>query len=159
MAAGVKIFLILVVVLSAFLALRSIREWERAEEIESMEKQYASDPVMLYKTVGIKECEYDSRINGERSGAVLLEGDDLVRAVEYLRRHYGDGIEAVLYINAPEANQVRHGQPALLPLKKKDGVYCSVGGPAGSHDMQPFVDFAKKYQSQIEYQAIPNFSL
>ncbi len=127
---------------------------EKKNAITEAEMKYVSDPVMLYQTVGIKYCGYDNREKGKYSGAVFLEGNDLIEAKNYFEKksrgqYTVSEIQAVLYINAPEATENRIGQPALLPLRRKDGVYCALG-LAGSYSMEPFIEFKKKYQKQIE---------
>ena len=128
---------------------------EKENAIKETEMKYANDPVMLYQTVGIKDCgEYTSRNKGERSGAVRLYGKDLTKAKNFLEGKFLDDypaleIEAVLYVNAPEATEDRLGQPALLPLAREGGIYCALG-IAGSYGVEPFVGFRKKYQEQIE---------
>jgi len=117
-------------------------------ESEKMEAEHVDNPVMLYKTVGIEECEYDNRYGGKSSGAVRLEGDDLAKAIAFLGKRY-DGVTAVLYINAPEADEDRRGQPALLPLIQENGKYCALG-VAGSYSVPLFLELEEKYQEQVQ---------
>jgi hypothetical protein len=125
-------------------------EKQKRDGIGQTELRYANDPVMLYRTVGIRDCGNDVRYKGEYSGAVRLKGDDLKRAIAFLEESFGNGITDVLYVNAPEADGQHRdrGQPALLPLKKQNGIYCALG-IAGSYSLPLFREFEKKYQDKI----------
>ena len=113
------------------------------------QSQHTDSHVALYQTVGITLCGSDKTLKGERSGAVRLEGDDLARAIAFVERSYDGDIDVVLYINAPEPIGERRGQPALLPLKHKDGRYC---WPVvvGSYSVPLFLELEGTYQEQIE---------
>lgn len=146
-----KLFIILFIFAIGFLAfvIGTFSSDVYVNDIKQVEVKYVNNPVILYQTVGIKECGYDNRHKGKRSGAVLLKGDDSARAITFLGTKFGKGITTVLYINAPEANKQRRGQPALLALVElKGGVYCSLG-IAGSYSIPLFLEFEKKYQDQI----------
>ena len=110
---------------------------------EYLEEVYANDSVMLYKTVGIKDCINDQVVY-TGTEAVRLLGDDLDRTLTFFggRLH---NIIAVLYINAPETSK----QPALIALQIIDGVYCS-RVVSGSYSVPLFLELKEKYQSQIE---------
>lgn len=124
---------------------------KRERKVVQTRTNYADDPVMLFETVGIKDCEYDAYEKGNKTGAVRLEREDLAEAVDVFKgEEFEKDIVSVLYINAPEASKERpRGQPALLPLGQKNGVFCSFG-ITGSYSMSPFVEFERKYQSKIQ---------
>ena len=111
--------------------------------------RYADDPVMLYQTVGIKECEYSARHKIEKTSAVLISDDDLVRVKPLVQEHFKGEITAALYTNAPEATKDMRGQPALIPLRKEKGTYCALG-IAGSYSTPLFLELEAKYQNQLK---------
>lgn len=142
-------FALILIAIVAVWTLISNDNKRRAEQTEAM---YADNPVMLYRTVGIKDCEYDSRYKGELSGSVRLEGDDLRLAISFLEESVEKslrGATTVLYINRPEVSERDRGQPALLPLKKQGDRYCALG-VVGSYSVALFLELEKKYQAQIQ---------
>ena len=111
--------------------------------------KYANDPVMLYRTVGIKECGTNFRYRDEAARAVLVNDADLPRAIAFLEEKFNTtGIVAVLYTNISEAKQ-SDPVPELIPLKNDGGSYCTLGS-ISSQSVQIFLDFEATYQHQIK---------
>jgi hypothetical protein len=112
---------------------------------------YADDPAMLYKTVGIKECGYETIYKIEKTPAVLIHDDDLALVKPFIQEHFKGEVIAALYTNAPEATVEMPGQPALIPLRKENGTYCALG-IAGSYSTPLFLELKAKYQPLINQQ-------
>lgn len=111
---------------------------------------YADDPVMLYRTVGIRNCDEDFTRKIDRS-MVPISSDDLARAKPLLQKQFTGEITAALYTNAPEGTEDLQGIPAFILLRKEGDTYCAVG-QAGSYRTPLFLELETKYQPLLNQQ-------
>ncbi len=108
---------------------------------------HAGDPVMLYQTIGIKECGQDALYKIEQTRAAILESDDLLLVKPFLEFRFTESVSAVLYVNTPESSVV-HGKPALIALREEGSGLC-VLGKAESWSPKLFSMLETKYQPKL----------
>lgn len=139
------------IALALFLMLLAYFVWNDTVTTPPATSQHADpgNPVALFHSTGIKECEYDAVYKFEGARAVLLDPDDFARAREFLIESHGMEASAILFTYSPVATEEMPGQPALIPLKRSGATFCALG-VVGSYSVPLFLSLEEKYQDQIQ---------